>query len=93
MQVPVLKQIIDHYGASAQLSKTVEELSELIIELAKTQGSKFDEVNVEPIIEEIADVEIMIGHLKLIFDINEASLLKVKKFKINRTLEEIRMNS
>lgn len=74
-----LNKIVKGFGGKAQVSKSIEELAELIVAL-----SKQDEDN---IIEEIADVEIMIAQLKIIFDINVKKLQEIKEYKIIRTME------
>lgn len=78
-----LKDIIDHFGTYSQKVKAVEELAEL--QVAILHGN-----DVENIIEEIADVQIMIDQLKIIY---RADLVveKVMNEKINRTLTIMEM--
>ena len=57
-------EIVDHYGAKHQAIKAVEELNELAVELSKWvngQGSR------KKILEECADVEIMLWQMQIIF--------------------------
>lgn len=57
-------EIVDHYGAKHQAIKAIEELGELAVELSKWVngiGSR------KHILEECADVEIMLSQLKIIF--------------------------
>lgn len=57
-------EIVDHYGAKHQAIKAVEELNELAVELSKWvngQGSR------KKILEECADVEIMLWQMQTIF--------------------------
>ena len=56
-----LWEAIETFGASQQVKKAVEELAELIRALAREDGQN--------IIEEIADVRIMLAQLEMIFDI------------------------
>lgn len=58
------KEAINNFGTSAQVIIAMEECSELIKELSKTFRG---ETTVENISEEIADVQIMIEQLKIIF--------------------------
>ena len=58
------KEAISRFGTSAQIMIAMEECSELIKELSKMFRG---ETNVENISEEIADVQIMIEQLKIIF--------------------------
>lgn len=76
-----LQRIIDHYGVEAQRMKSVEELSELIKAVAKN-----DRAN---IIEEIADVKIMIGQLQLIYNIPTEDIWAVMDQKLVRVMERI----
>lgn len=60
----ILEKAIDHYGPNHQITKAMEELAELLASLAKHQNQSGMMLNV---IEEIADVKIMIGQLEIIF--------------------------
>lgn len=64
MDTDILVKAIDQFGNQNQISKAIEEMSELISELARYQNNKGMNVN---LIEEIADVSIMVDQLKLIF--------------------------
>ncbi len=76
--------IVKKYGAKNQIIKSVEELNELTVELFKAY--KGEENN---ILEELADVEVMLLQLKIIFKLDEKELNNVKEFKIKRTLERV----
>ena len=84
-QLRTLNAFVEHYGVYNQENKAIEECKELIaeIELAK-QNTGF----VENIVDEIADVEIMINQLKIIFRCF-AEVEERIDFKINRQLERI----
>lgn len=73
------------YGIDAQVTKAVEELAELQKELCKflLYDGKF-----ENIIEEVADVKIMIEQIELIFEISKA-VKTVKKAKIQRLSDRL----
>lgn len=60
---------IEKYGANHQETKAIEEMSELIKEICK---NKDGEDNVEQIAEEIADVQIMLEQMKILFDCENA---------------------
>lgn len=79
-----IKRIADHYGKDNQAIKTIEELSELIQAIAK--GFTFEYR--DHIIEEIADVEIMLEQMKYLMGIKEDVDI-VKKNKIERTLKRM----
>ena len=73
------------WGIDAQVTKAIEELSELQKELCKFL---LDDGKFENIIEEVADVEIMVEQLELIFEIGKA-VKAVKKKKIKRLSDRL----
>lgn len=72
-QKAILKRAIEHYGIDNQLTKTVEELSELIKEICKLKiaGQNFNGADLiqarQNLLEEKADVYIMLMQLDLYF--------------------------
>lgn len=72
-----LHRIIRHYGFKSQFKKAREELRELRNAIKKN--------DIENIIEEIADVQIMIDQLKLILDCHD-KVKKIDEEKRIRTL-------
>ena len=76
-EVVVCKKAIDTFGVANQQLKAVEEMGELIQAISKAIIGK--EHNVE---EEIADVEIMLTQLKIMYDLKKIE--EWKEFKINR---------
>lgn len=72
-----VERIADHFGLESQKLKTVEECNELI---AAIQNEDF-----ENIVEEIADVLIMIRQLIYLYDIKE-NVNEVIEQKIQRTI-------
>lgn len=80
----ILKQAIAKYGKDAQIKMAIEEMSELTQALCKDFRGKG---NAENIAEEIADVEIMIQQLQIIFnnrnDVSRFYELKIKRLKNN----------
>ena len=73
------------WGIDAQVTKAVEELADLQKELCKFI---LDDGNMGNITEEIADVEIMIEQLKLIFE-NKKAVKVVKRAKIQRLSDRL----
>lgn len=65
-----------------QVIVAIEELAELQKELTK---SLRDQTNIDNIIEEIADVYIMLEQMKLYFNINDSQINQIKSEKIQRT--------
>ena len=82
-----LKCIIDYYGQGNQVIKAIEELAELQQELAKsiTQPDKSAK---SAISAEMADVEIMLHQMKIIFDC-EKDVEFWKDMKISRQFERM----
>lgn len=82
-----LNTIIEHYGRDKQILQAVEEMSELQKELIKHVNRRAN--NRKDVIQEIADVQIMVDQLKEIFECNE-EVEEVIEYKIERTLERIK---
>lgn len=66
----VLKKAIDTYGKDNQIDMMIEEMSELTKALLKYRRKVFicEEVGALAIIEEIADVQIVLDQMSMIFD-------------------------
>jgi len=77
---------IKKWGADSQIAKAVEECAELIVTLAKNNS-------IDDILEEMADVEIMLEQLKLIFNydfqLNFPYISKFHAFK-NQKLKRLK---
>lgn len=73
---------INTFGANQQIIKAMEELGELSTALARYFTKKDDEANFNNIYEEIADIEIMLSQLRLIFD--SYVIDYYKEMKLNR---------
>lgn len=77
----VYLRAIDHYGVATQLVVAIEEMAELVKEITKAFRGKANKSN---IIEEMADVEIMLDQLKLIVEISDQDVDEIKMLKILR---------
>ena len=79
------KKAIDFFGHNGQILKTIEELSELQRALSRWSIEKETKVFVKAdnVFEEIADVDLMLEQLKLIFDCHDI-INTVKQQKIER---------
>ena len=75
---------IQIYGEEHQKRKAIEELGELITALAREADGRSSS---EEIITEIADVDIMLEQLKLIYGID--ACLRERKRKLERLLKRI----
>lgn len=71
---------IDFFGDLSQKVMVIEEMSELTKELCKELRNRG---NVDHIAEELADVEITLAQIKLIYGIDEL-VQQHKEFKLNR---------
>ncbi|MBE6448793.1 MAG: hypothetical protein E7018_05815 [Alphaproteobacteria bacterium] len=78
---PILKRALDTWGEKPQMLMVIEEMSELIKEILKNISRGKD--NIPAIIEETADVEIMLEQLKENYQIAEA-VAAYKKEKIKQ---------
>lgn len=80
----LLTRAIETYGINTQYMKTIEELGELIRALARFSVSKDDFAldDFDNLIEEIADVEIMIEQIKItLMDSNVITIIQKQKAK------------
>ena len=64
----ILKCAIETYGVDAQIDIAIEECSELIKALIKFRRNNGEGSTVVDVCEEVADVQIMLDQLRLIFD-------------------------
>ncbi len=83
---PVLKRALKTWGEEPQMLMVVEEMSELMKEVLKNINRKKD--NIAEIIEETADVEIMLAQLKENYRIFE-QVESYKKEKIKKIEERL----
>ena len=85
MRRPVYEAALSRYGVYSQLWKAIEEMSELTNEIAKDHAGGSTQ---EALIDEIADVTIMMEQLRLIYDVNEAVQERID-FKMRRLAQRI----
>ncbi len=83
----VYRKAADKYGLDKQVVVAIEEMAELQKELCKCLRG---EANVEYIIEEIADVEIMLEQLIMFYNCR-GSVDYEKQYKIERLVERLGM--
>lgn len=88
-KIRIWTKAIKTYGVPAQMDMLVEECAELIVEVNhyKRNLVKGGETNLSKLLSEIADVEIMIKQMKLIF--NENTINGIVEFKTRRLRERI----
>lgn len=91
-----LLQIINHYGIKHQLKYIHSEYFELDEAITQREYQAKDhkpyelvEFEKAHIIEEIADIEVMLDQFKAYYDIGQEEISKVKDYKIKRQIERI----
>ena len=83
----VIQKAIETYGADLQKQVAIEEMSELTKEICKDFRGKG---NRENILEEIADVTIMLSQLLIMYDIKVWELNDVIVSKLTRLEERLK---
>lgn len=79
-----IEYVIETYGEDGQVIIALEEMAELQKELTKFLRGKS---NREHILEELADVQLMLWQLQKIFGFTETEIIENVKRKVKRTLE------
>ena len=77
----IYKRALKTWGKEPQMLQVIEEMSELTKEILKNVNRKKD--NIAELIEETADVEIMLEQLKCCYDIKD----EVEKYKAQKLLK------
>lgn len=93
------KKTAKYYGYEAQSNQLIEECAELIQAVNKYRrastglGQPVSEdkkaVAYDNLVEEIADVELMLEQIKYLLQIPEEDIQAVKLYKVNRTRERM----
>lgn len=77
---------LEHYGVHSQIVKCMEECGELIQALARKMRG---EENIENVVEELADVEIMLMQMRMVFGRHEAHRVRTQKLaRLKMRMEE-----
>lgn len=91
-----IKRIANHYGLAKQQRQLAEECGELIQATSKymrfqeeSYALTVDWTYLQNVIEEIADVEVMLDEMKHLLNINSEAIEAIKEKKVNRQLERI----
>lgn len=88
-----IKSIADNYGIENQLKKSREELIELREEIRNYLSdyqAEDSEITTIPLIDEIADVKIMIAQLEYLLELEKEVKDRVE-FKLNRQIDRIKL--
>jgi NTP pyrophosphatase (non-canonical NTP hydrolase) len=86
------EDIINHFGVNRQSRQAMEECGELIQAINKMLRYPDDEVKRIELIEEIADVLIMIVQLKIIFDIEQSEIRRMMNYKKSRLVQRYKLD-
>lgn len=86
-EVEIYKKALEKWGHDLQKVVAIEEMSELTKELSKNMRGKNNRIEIA---EEIADVEIMLAQMKILFSIQEG-VKKHKQYKIKRLEEKLKL--
>lgn len=87
-QTSVMLRALDVYGCNNQMTQAMEECCELAVAISHLKRRRTAEARQE-MIEEIADVEIMLGQMKIEFDCHQEVAAKVveKLARLQRRLD------
>jgi hypothetical protein len=80
--------LIDHYGTKKQQDIAIEELAELQKAIIKYRREPSDKTK-EAVVEEIADVKVMLEQLKIIYSCR-TKIDAIMDAKIERQIERVR---
>jgi len=87
LEETIANECIRQWGVKAQLGIAIEECSELITQLIKL-GREVNGSTIDSICDEIADVEIMMFQLRVIFEKDEL-IDSIKEKKLKRLKERL----
>lgn len=74
----IYQKAIDKFGHESQVKMAIEECGELIVALMHLGRGR---VAIQSVIEEIADVEIIMGQLRVLFGSDEVDRIKGQKLE------------
>ena len=91
----ILDRAVEKYG-ERQLDQCQEELAELIVAISKHKRAVAKDKNIDntviDVIEEIADVRIMIKQVMMLLDIEEFEVNNIEISKLNRLEKRMKSN-
>ena len=83
-EIETMQTALNQWGLEAQIGQAVEECAELIVALQKHVNRTPQEGTAEKILDEIADVEMMLAQLRLAFEINDEALRNRIEYKFKK---------
>ena len=94
IELSTMQTTLEQWGLQAQVGQTIEECAELIVAMQKHVNRTPTSGTLENIIDKIADVEMMLAQMRLVFGIDDDTLRKrieCKFEKLKRYLWEDRV--
>lgn len=91
MMYSAIKEIVDTRGIAEQSRQFMEEASELTVALSHYLRGRVQ--HKDYILEEVADVEIMLEQLKYGYGLNQEEIDFIKQRKVQRELGRIRTDA
>jgi NTP pyrophosphatase (non-canonical NTP hydrolase) len=84
LQIETMHTALDRWGLNAQSDQAVEECAELIVALNKHVKRSPKPGTLDAVLDEIADVEMMLAQMRIAFDIDDETLHRRidKKFEV-----------
>ena len=79
--------VVHFYGTENQKLKACEELCELQESILKDVNKHID----SGVVEEIADVYIMLSQLEIIYDVDNSDLVEMIEYKLDRQRERMKV--
>ena len=83
-EIEIMQTALDQWGLGAQIGQAVEECAELIVALQKYVNRTPQAGNAERVLDEIADVEMMLAQIRLALNISDEALRKQMEYKFDR---------
>jgi len=90
-EVKLMQTALERWGLNAQVGQAVEECAELIVALQKLVNRSQSPETIDNVLDELADVEMMLAQMRVAFGIDDADFREriERKFgKFRNYLEE-----
>jgi len=83
-EIKLMQAALDRWGFNSQVGQAIEECAELIVALQKYTNRTLKPNITEKILDEIADVEMMLAQIRLALNIEDDTLRKRIEQKFGR---------
>jgi len=83
-EIKTMQTALDRWGLNAQVGQTIEECAELIVALQKHVNRTPHPKTTDNILDEIADLEMMLAQIRLALSINDDTLRERIECKFKR---------